>query len=48
MAGDLGKTKICLNLVKSFCGEGSKLDQIQNEVKLIRPNGPIVKIQGNK
>lgn len=38
--------KICLNLVKNFCGDGKMLSDVQNEVNQIIPNRPIVKIEG--
>lgn len=46
VAGDRGKMKICLNLVKSFCGDGSKFNQIENDINQIKASPPIVKIQG--
>lgn len=44
--GNVGKTKICLNLVKNFCGIGSHYDQIENEIKQIKPSPTTLKIEG--
>lgn len=44
--GNEGKTKICLNLVKNFCGIGSKYDEIENEIKQIKPSPTTAKIEG--
>lgn len=46
MVGNEGKTKICLNLVKSFCGAGAEYDEIENEVKRIKPNPKTKEIEG--
>lgn len=44
--GNADKTKICLNLVKSFCGNGSQFKEIENQVNGIQAIPSTVKIEG--
>lgn len=46
--GNQGKTTICLNLVKNFCGSGFEFDQIEAEVNQIKATTMTVKIKGEQ
>lgn len=46
MIGNVGKSKICLNLAKSFCGDGAQYKDIVNELNQIKSVKSIVKIEG--
>lgn len=46
--GNVSKTKICLNLVKSFCGSGAQYDRIEEKINQIKPSPTILKIDGKK
>lgn len=44
--GNLNKLKICLNLAKNFCADGSKLMAIEAQIYEIHANAAIVAMQG--
>lgn len=44
--GNASKAKICLNLVKSFCGDGVQYKDIENQVNQIESNASTVRIEG--
>lgn len=44
--GNAAKAKICLNLVKNFCGDGVQYKDIENQVNQIKSNALTVKIEG--
>lgn len=44
--GNVAKAKICLNLVKNFCGDGVMYRDIENQVNQIKSNASSVKIKG--
>lgn len=44
--GNAAKAKICLNLVKNFCGDGVQYKDIENQVNQIKSNASTVKIEG--
>lgn len=44
--GNLNKVKICLNLAKNFCADGSKLMAIEAQIYEIHANAAIVAMQG--
>lgn len=44
--GNAAKAKICLNLVKNFCGDGVQYKDIENQVIQIKSNALAVKIEG--
>lgn len=44
--GNAAKAKICLNLVKNFCGDGVQYKDIENQVNQIKSNALAVKIEG--
>lgn len=46
MIGNPNKTKICLNLAKSLCGDTKKFDEIENEVCKIKASPSKEKFQG--
>lgn len=44
--GNAAKAKICLNLVKKFCGDGVQFKDIENQVNQIKSNALAVRIEG--
>lgn len=44
--GNAAKAKICLNLVKNFCGDGVQYKDIESQVNQIESNALTVKVEG--
>lgn len=46
--GNEGKTKICLNLVKSICGDGIQYKDIVNQIDQIKSTTSNIRIEGTR